>query len=616
MPQPLPEDDVRSIVHDLTSSTGFTERDAEYKQNRALVYRDQERRPKIPGLNLQTTWMSPEILTDALWYQRRFGGAKMRLRVSAQKEGRRAEDTAARVKSWLDRHHTAWQADGKFQRQFFDMATLGLAVRHYTIVPDALPPVPTQGEAEDPAAYIKRLEAVVKTHETPFDMNPVDPATIYFPSDWRFVVQQVEVPLWQLNQQYAGRKVIARDRDELWVGNPDEGTPKGDRNPWNQSVWFCALETDDYVYHLVYATTLQNAQMLGVYTNLFGRPGFVPVPASRTGDPHPLRAYPALLAGKYATVPVKNLLGTAKLCAGVEGAQQRFSLEWMGRPEDEPDTVPEVVFGQDGVVVPPKGYKIQRVDLQLSADVDKGLEYIESVDVFGFPVSLRSPEEVSVSSGVERGLVLDSITSLLDPPLGNVAAADRAGFLMLANAVQELKMDISIRSVRADSSRPELSAEVMDEITVSPDDMLDLDLAVYYDAKTQFSRIAELEEGAKLIEQGLLTVTEFQRDIRGIEDVSEWERLKTREQIRLFVQDLAVKDVTEAIAALRATVMRTSAEDAGVDPALLDQAGIQQPGATPTAGPSFPVGPGQGTSIMPQQPEMPVPTDGNAVIAG
>ena len=138
---------------------------------------------------------------------------------------------------------------------------------------------------------------------------------------------------------------------------------------------------------------------------------------------------------------------------------------------------------------------------------------------------------------------------------------------MMSHAVQELKMDISIRSVRADSTRPELSADVADEITVSPDDVLDLDLLVYYDAKTQFSRIAEHEEGMKLVAGKFMTMTEFQRDIRGIDDVSEQERLQTREEIRTFARELAVTHVQAAITAAQSLVMRKGAQDAGVDPA-------------------------------------------------
>lgn len=590
-----------ALVAALTSDPGFVERDREYAEMRARLY---QRLPVVlPGFTEQphVQWRSPEIEYEATLYQRRMLGAQVKVSVSAQGETERAVERASRLSRFLTRHYHLWRSDGVFDRALFDQASLGIGVLHLTLDPDLMP-LPPEPDG-DPSGYLRRVQGWLReAKQTFFALESVDPATVYWDGAGEVWVQRAQVPYGALARTYARRGLIIereRERDGVRyrvrrLARPSAGVPVDAPAPAGDVATLYVVETPQYVYHYVTGGALDDAVQLGVYPNFLGRAGYVRVPGTVTGDPHPLYGFRPLLAGKYRTVPVKNLLGTALLTAGMQAAQSRLQLIPVSPDAPPLEGAVQVEIAQDGTLIPPPGYRVAPVELALGIDVMRALELINHWDVYGFPAALVRPEEVSAESGYDRARQQDVVASLLDPPLEKFGAALRDVFRMMATAIQRVGAPVMIRTTETvPGARPEVPRDVEEEITVDPADTENVDIRVSFDAVTLYSRIAMQEEGMKVRAAGLKTDTEFLREDRGIDDPAEWYRLRLRDVVRREAHERAVKDALAALDALRGEVQREAMERAGLPADLVAEG----------AGPAVPTGPGTAMPAVPPEPE-------------
>jgi hypothetical protein len=613
--EPLDRDAVIEVVTALTNDTGFKMRDAEYESMRQLVFCRPERAPQIPGIDIdpKLAYMSPEIEVDGHLYKRRMLEAQMNLSVRAKAEGPKAEAAAAKIKAFLKWHYEEWRAAMVFDGPLFHMATVGCGVLRPMIDWDAVPDPPEYNEGESPRDYLKRASDHLRSATgTIFRLESVDYATVYHEWDWSVAVQQARVPLPVLNRIAAakGKRVTVDDRRDEGSGlrvrvhelSGQPGVNESLPGAWNGDVKLVVMDDGKHIYTFVYADAARNGELLDVIPNVWGECSFVPLPGDVTGEPHPLYGYQPLLVGKYRLVPIKNLLSTILMVAGVRAGQHRYQVVWRGpgEPPDDGEAV-EVVIEDEVLKLSKPGYAIEAPKLDLGFDVAAALAHLQAMDRYGYPEELARPGEIKASSGYERARITDTIASTLDPPLEHFAAVLRRIFLMMLNAIKVLDIPVTVRTARKGGS-PETPTDVMDEITLEPSDLVDVDIRVSFDSMTQFSLIAQQEEGLKLRAQGLKTDSEVLTQDRGIEDVQGWYRLKARDEIRAFVRQKAIEDAKAAIDAIRSLVVPRGLDKAGVDPSLRAQAGITTP-EEDLQGTSIPTGPGSGMPIVPPQPE-------------
>lgn len=131
-PEPLSIVELRELADALINASEFTHRDAEYGSMRDLTHG--RTKVEIPGVEIAVQWHSPEINTDAHLYVRRMLNAGMTVHVTAVKEGRRAEEQAARIKDYLTYLDTDWRTRGIYQPALFDTATVGVGVLRKSVV--------------------------------------------------------------------------------------------------------------------------------------------------------------------------------------------------------------------------------------------------------------------------------------------------------------------------------------------------------------------------------------------------------------------------------------------------------------------------------------------------
>ncbi len=587
---PLSISELRELADDLINSAEFQARDAEYQRMRDLLYGRSG--VSIPGVDLPVAaqWHSPEINTDAHLYTRRILNADLTIHVTAVAEGRRAEQKAASTKDYLEYLYTDWRTRGLFQPALFDTASVGCGVLHPIIKPDALPDPVAVGERQDGESargYFERIKQSVKAYKgCPFDLETIDPRTLYWEADESIVMQKARVPVRALNRIYSarGKRIDVEDgKVSIREIQGGLGTSVDDPERRQNTVVLISVEDDEWCYRLVCGDgNWQSSELLDRYPNYFGMPSYTRVFGDLTGERHALHGSQPWLLGKYSTVRLKNLFGTVLVASGIRSSQQRYKLVWKGQGEPPQNVGVEDIRIESEMIQLPPGFDLEMPRLELGVDATEALKYIEQADTYGFPRELAAPLEFDAKSGADRGKAMDAISNIMDAPLERWAEALRKVFQLVLKAQQKLEIDLNVNSARTSMRQPDAPLRVVNEISVPYEDLGDVDVALEFDATTQYTQIAQQEEDLKLRDLGMLTDTEFLKRNRGVEDTQAWFRLQTRDQMRVFARTLALEDAKKAIENIRANVLQKAAAKAKLDPALMqDQQPLPANGATP-----------------------------------
>lgn len=618
----LSERDVRDVIERLVNTPYFTERDAEIKAAKLLIYG--QRPVVIPGIDLKVVFQSPELEAHGHNFKKRMLASKASINVRAQAERPMAQERAAKLEKYFLRHYARWLAQMIFDGSLFNMAVLGLGFLHPFIKPEFMPQVPDPDKGESPDDFIARAKtALADQKDTIFGLEGVQPETVYWSDDWTEMVYKAKVPLNPLRQQYAmmGKDISLNTDGHPAVGELAAGVNTVAPVPGNHYVTVMSFETADYIYQIVdhessTTATRQKAVLVGHYPNIFGKPTFVPVAGEVTGDPSPILRYRSLLGGLYKTVPIKNLLYTMMLGLGMKAVQEMQVL--IDIDKDNPTgPVEEIHVLPNGIIQLPPGKRLEQVHFEAGADLPRSIEVLKQEERnYGFPEALAHPEQVTATSGFDRQRQQDPVSNLLEPALGHFGSALREVLLMQAHAIKVLDIPVLIRTIRESTDKDTgLPQEVAEEIRIEPGDVEDIDLKVSFDSKTQFARIAENEEDIKLKNEGLLTETEILA--KRVDDVPEWRRMRRREAVEAMAEARALEDVAKALDAIRAGVLAEAAGEADMPDDLTEQFAPPQNGTGEAL--SVPTGPGTAQAITPPVPEevtAPTGETGAEVIVG
>lgn len=620
MATPLERHELEALVSDLINDRAFLLRDAELRARRALCF--QQRPVVIPGIPLRTEYRSPIIEDAATKYKNRMLAAPINIDVAATGEGPRATDKARNMGAYFRRSYEYWRKNHAFDGNLFNMAAFGFGCVHLGLNREIMP-LEAMAADEDPEAFLSRakdkLDAFSKgEHPDLFIIDDIQPQTLYWTPDKTLYVQAAQVPVNPLARIHGlAGEFQSRDEEgnERWVTvtTSQPGVNVRETPPYTSTVTLYRVEDKDFIYHLLLSRQGERkgaveAKPLGVYKNIFGRPCFFVTPGEYTGDASPLFQYRPLTNGLYQIVPQINIFGTARCSAGVQAAQERMTLKWIGQGTPPPldEAALEIRVMNDGVLVPPDGYEIVVPQIQMGIDLDQALKFsFEEAGRFDFPVSLSRPQDVTAQSGYDRARQQDAVSSLLDPPLSNWATTLKELFQALATGIRTLDIPVTIRNIRTVSATAPVPVPVEQKLTLNPGDIVDFDIDVSFNAVTLFSQIAQQEEGIKLLQQDLVNETEFLRDFRGIDDVGLWRDQRLLDKAQKLADEAAVQDVGQALASIRDLIMQQGAEESGVQTKLTAlQASSPSPSdiARPDRGPSMPVGPGQAEPLQPTPP--------------
>lgn len=606
---PLSDTDLQSLVTQVTQDAPFVERDGEYESMRLLIY--QNRRVTIPGVNLKTQFRDPALEDACHAFKNRMLAAPVKINVAARSQSPRAVDKARTLEAFYYRYYERWRAAGVFDPMLFDQAGFGIGWGYLTLNWELLPDLADMEDGEQPDAYFARvkpeIEAFMEEEQTDFfQYEHVAASTMYWTPGRDIIIHKSKVPYNQLREEAAARgKAIDIDRN----GKVEIQSiaPATNYNytlvPWGKQVELYIVSDDDMIYQCLRSVEgkREDLTVFDRKPNIFERPAFFPTEGELTGDSHPLYATRPLVQGLYQTVPYRNIAMNAKLSAGVDTAQQRYALKKIN-----PD-IPDASDGAleirvvDNVLLPPDGYEIVQPGIATGPDLRDAIELISAEQSkYGMPRILgKQQEEVTASSGYQQAQQQDIVQSLLDPPLGHFAAMLQSQlFPAMAAGVRNLGIDMTVVNIKQQQTagRPQ---NVQDSVTIRPDDIIDVDVSVTFNATTIFSRTAMEEEGMKMMAQDLMHPTEFLQDIRGVVDTEAWYKQLGQDKMRKYASELAITDARAAIDQLRAQFTQQGVQQAGVSPLITNT-----DAGRPDRGPSMPIGPGAAMPITPTPPGM------------
>lgn len=556
MSDPFSEDDVLDLVQMITNDPPFKDRDVEYENRRDLLY--QRRFVSIPGVTIDAygkqrsgmvQFRSPEIEDDAHSFKNRMLASPLKINVAALKKSEKAQASAQAQEDFFYRHYYRWRDQGIFDPVLFDQASMGIGWCHLALNTEVLPIVPEYEGGDDQFFQIAQdeLEEFTKGEKPDlFVLEPIDANTMYWSPDHKMIINKAKIPLNPLVTLYGTRgKQITVDEEtgyaQVTTLAPGQNVQVW-RTNWSTMITLYTLEDEEFCYHVL------PGALLGCYKNIFKRPGFFKCIGEQTSSSDPLYAYRPLLQGKYQTVPVKNLMVTAMTTGGMEGAQQRWTLEPMpGTDVNDDNSSLTVSVDDNGIIQPPAGYKLVNAGLALGPDLPNALKTIQLMDTYGYPKALGNPQEVTANSGYDRARIQDAVSSLLDPPLSHFSTMLTDIFKALLSAVSEIDLPITVRSVekKMTAGGP---VGVTAEATIRPEDVQEeTDIGVSFNSISMFSRLSEEEEGLKMMQADMMTETEFITQVRGVDDLAAWRQERMLDKIYKNSDDRAVAMANQLI---------------------------------------------------------------------
>ncbi len=628
-PEPMTPNEVRELVQMMVNEKQFTARNREYGRMRALLR--QERQVVIPGIkNLQLEYRTPKVENDASDYRDRLISAPMSLDVAAQGPGPKAAEKAQRLKNLGKRTFDRWMQQAVFDKPLHDMSALGRGHVLMFLNREILPLPPSPQEGEDPEAYLKRagttLEEFRKGERGDLVMaEPVSPETVYWTSDRavKMIASRVQLnPLARLHGR-DGSGGYWPSRAINWNGKTPVVTTLRDgvatdtsTAPWNAEAWFYLVADGDYCYHMLGASLPgTDIEPVGCYLNVFGRPPIFDIDGRRTGEPDALWSARPLIAGLYQLAPIENVMGTIIAAGAVTATQEQKTLE----PAPGQEAVEERADNRENMqvrllngqfILPPFGWRITETGIELPDTVLKAREMVRGeMDEYGYPRVLGRPEEISASSGYDRAKAQDAVTSKLDPPLQHWADCITEMLAAQFTSIKTLGEPMTVRNL---NDTPELGAmpiQVQEEITVNPDDVVDVDISVSFDSVTTYTRLALEEQGIGQMSAGVMHKDEYLREVRGVQDVRRWRDDKAISDMYDFADLKAVEAAQAAFTAIQQFAMAESQQKAGLkepSASVSQQVLGQQPGdqgGGGGGGPTYPTGGGGGRAPIEPTPD-------------
>ncbi len=570
-------EEIAQVVRDIADEPHFRERNAEWEENRELVF--MQRGSTIPGVpELDVDWRTPDLLKWADEYTAKFLGASMSINISAQGEGPKAEKAAQGMENFAYRLIDRARSQGVFHGPIHDMAGVtGQGWLSLSLNREVLPLIPQQEKDEDPEAYLKRAKDILDdftSGERP-DLFVIEairmPETIMYSADRKVVFSRSEVPLAPLCEQYAGAgaggkygeakkgKRITIEQGKIEVSSLEAGVATESTSVsklFNETVMLYVVTTEDYIYHILedsaetqtrdrgrYAKKTRKLHPIGCYKNVFGVPTFFPMDGRVTNHPSSQHRTHALTYAAIKATKIHNLTGTIYLEGGVLAEQMRLTLEPMpgeeARLERAANKNLEVELVGDRFVAPPPGYRIVQSQIGMNEDTKNAFAITDQkMQGYGYPRILGQPEEYDAKSGYDRAKAGESVSSIMDPPLESIAATTGAILRAIFAAIKELNIPVTFRHFGQTDVAPR---NVMQSITIKPEDIVDVDMSVSFDSLTQYARAALIEQGEVLLEKGRISEDMFLRDYMGIDDPARLKRKIFMEKAERIGEDHALQ---------------------------------------------------------------------------
>lgn len=489
----------------------------------------------------------------------------------------------------------------------------------------------------DAALAADDTDTYLQNHGFPFVLETHDPLNVFMEMNRiqhpRRVVCIDQVVVGDLmDKQYrdvgGDEYYLNYDKDRDTIERVSEPASYDDRDrAFGKTVEIASVEDGDFVHRILMEGDKGNDRSLGLgkWPNLFKRPAWVFMAGDFSNSTDPLERWKPLILGMYAMGNEVNMLRSARLNSGMLTGLPRIMLvpdPDKGLGDVGPKTKPELVFGEDGVVWVPEGWKVAPFEFpKNTAEIlDRAIASVEvEANSYKPAPALTGAREEGVSSGYQQTVIADAAMTRLDPPLAIQSQGIRdILYLVLdgARTIDEItdhKIDtLYVRTLN--KGRPSEGGNTSEVLALKASEIDDFEITVHQDSMSPTTRITIIEEGRRARLAGEIDNIEFYEAYCGYEDGVEMDRRATIQKMKDGMLPWAIATAQERALAMAATQVPptilgptgepiTSAmyppQSGGVPQGsavpFMDATGVQPTPPTPAA---MPIQPSGGTAGM------------------
>lgn len=462
----------------------------------------------IPGISEKLEYHTPAVGSNVDRYRNRLRAAEMRAKVAAKDP--KSRPAAQRAENFFHALYTDFRRQGDADDRALDLQTAkGLGPRRVGWTDNVL------GKLFDKDMKIDDLSTALSSvfkdgfQGNPFKLYVPDLTALFWDRNMSMVAEIGPVQLTSVRLAYeedldgddkVAFEELVSDVLDKWENetNPDRTVP------------FWHVETNKYIYEAIANENSDTPVMLRVYPNPVGRPGYTFAAGHKTSGMAPWQAYKPLVGDLFEPAQHLNinrtLLSTAALQTGrpryqsvKDGGKADDYLTVMSRPADDENVISVDSTSELASMPERPGRHWEPVQIPDTSILQAAVEANErDLKEYGFPSSLDPSASSSATSGYDRALEQQGAADFLDPPLANNATAWQLIFLQVADAIIEIGLPVTIRTLRRAEGEDQ---GVQDEVRIEPDDFKDIHLEVEFTsttATTQFALDASSREDVAL----------------------------------------------------------------------------------------------------------------------
>lgn len=428
----------------------------------------------------------------------------------------------------------------------------------------------------DRALEADDIDEYLRNHGFPFVLETHDPLNVFMEMDRiqhpRRVVTIEEVVVGDLlDNKYrdAGgdEYYLAYDKDRDTISQSSEPASYDDRDrAFGKTAEIASVEDGDFVHRVLIEGDKGNERALGLgkWDNLFGRPAWVFMAGDFSPSTDPLERWKPLILGMYAMGNEVNMIRSARLNAALLAGLPRYTL--VPDPDQQfgdvgNKTKPELEFGEDGMVIVPKGYKLAPLMFPTDSPdlLDKAVVSIERENASYKPApALTGGREEGVSSGYQQTQMADAAMTRFDPPLAiqSQGIKDILGLVLdgakAIDKVTEGKIDtLYVRTLN--KGRTSEGGNTSEVLALKASEIDDYEITVHQDSMSPTTRITIIEEGRRALLNHEIDKIEFYENYCGYEDGVEMDRRAIIQQMKDAMMPWVIGKATERALAMAAT---------------------------------------------------------------
>ena len=395
----------------------------------------------------------------------------------------------------------------------------------------------------------------------PFIVEACDPMTIYYTQDLSMVAQVGAVKTSELLAKYPSLRYDTRQGGYFMTTEPSP--PERTDRIWQTTATVYHLETADKMYDVLLnpsRTGTSEGQVLLERENIFGRPSYAPVPGRVSGSAEPYKMFQPSVVNMFRIIQQVNVAGTLQQAAARATGRPQYYLRRIGVAGLEPEdwylnadgTRKVLTIGEGGTQLDvPDGYDL--VPVQLAAGIDllrAKVDLRDEIQQVAFPLPLRQPSDVRVTSGYDRSRQEEVTSAMLGYLLRHQADAWEDLFALMASGLKYLGVPVRVKGDSGSLAVPGSPAwwvgerREVKEVLVKPQDFDGVDMQAEMSSLSRSAWVAMQEEGGRMAQAGRISDIEDQRDFRGVDDPEatlkaidrSFVRRGARESVRLLVQ--------------------------------------------------------------------------------